>query len=137
MLFRLAVRRSVITCISTHVNEVYRVIVHAVFSLQHYQSSFGSSFGKGLFARLGSACLTGVHLFVSLVSRLAAVNANRIWNDDNVDDDVDGPNAHARFSGYKNINLSSDKHPRSIMHGLLLRLINKRSVLFALFHAFE
>ncbi len=64
------------------INEVYRVIVYAVFSLQHYQSLL-STFRKGLLACL--ACLTGIHLFVSLVLHLAAVNVNRIWNDDDVD----------------------------------------------------
>jgi len=33
-------------------------------------------------------CLTGIHLFVSLFPRLAAVNVNRIWDDNNNNDDV-------------------------------------------------
>jgi hypothetical protein len=33
-------------------------------------------------------CLTGIHLFLSLVPRLAAVYVNRIWDDDDNDDDV-------------------------------------------------
>lgn len=33
-------------------------------------------------------CLTGIHLFLSLVPHLAAVHVNRIWDDDDNDDDV-------------------------------------------------
>jgi hypothetical protein len=42
-----------------------------------------STFRKELLVCL--ACLTGIHLFVSLFLHLAAVHVNRIWNDDDVD----------------------------------------------------